>query len=169
MEKDWKFILKFFQQFLFILRIKSNLLLKDLCLPIIHHLKPLFSLLLPGEATTHFSILAWRIPWTEEPDKLQSTGSQRVGHDWATNISGQVNYDFSTTKAWFLCLPIPPRWNIFADSHQVGLKVFFKVSKINLPFLIIFILWIKVQRYWDSLHTLINPCWIMYSNFYLKI
>ena len=30
---------------------------------------------------THFSILAWRIPWTEEPDGLQSMGSQRVGHD----------------------------------------------------------------------------------------
>ena len=30
---------------------------------------------------THSSILAWRIPWTEEPDRLQSTGSQRVGHD----------------------------------------------------------------------------------------
>ena len=30
---------------------------------------------------THSSILAWRIPWTEEPDGLQSTGSQRVGHD----------------------------------------------------------------------------------------
>jgi len=29
----------------------------------------------------HSSILAWRIPWTEEPDRLQSTGSQRVGHD----------------------------------------------------------------------------------------
>ena len=29
---------------------------------------------------THSSILAWRIPWTEEPDGLQSTGSQRVGH-----------------------------------------------------------------------------------------
>ena len=29
----------------------------------------------------HFSILAWRIPWTEEPGWLQSTGSQRVGHD----------------------------------------------------------------------------------------
>ena len=28
----------------------------------------------------HFSILAWRIPWTEEPGGLQSTGSQRVGH-----------------------------------------------------------------------------------------
>ena len=31
--------------------------------------------------TTHSSILAWRIPWTEEPGRLQSMGSQRVGHD----------------------------------------------------------------------------------------
>ena len=30
---------------------------------------------------THSSILAWRIPWTEEPDGLPSTGSQSVGHD----------------------------------------------------------------------------------------
>ena len=30
---------------------------------------------------THSTILAWRIPWTEEPGGLQSTGSQRVGHD----------------------------------------------------------------------------------------
>ena len=33
----------------------------------------------------HSSILAWRIPWTEEPGGLQSMGSQRVGHNWATN------------------------------------------------------------------------------------
>ena len=31
--------------------------------------------------TTHSNILAWRIPWTEEPGGLQSMGSQRVGHD----------------------------------------------------------------------------------------
>ena len=31
--------------------------------------------------STHSSILAWRIPWTEEPDGLQSTGSQRVRYD----------------------------------------------------------------------------------------
>ena len=36
---------------------------------------------------THYSILAWRMPWTEEPGGLQSMGSQRVGHDWVTNIS----------------------------------------------------------------------------------
>ena len=37
------------------------------------------------EMATHSSILAWRIPWTEEPGGLQSTGSQRVRHDWATS------------------------------------------------------------------------------------
>ena len=36
---------------------------------------------LEKEMATHSSILAWRIPWAEEPGGLQSTGSQRVGHD----------------------------------------------------------------------------------------
>jgi len=36
---------------------------------------------LEGEMATHSSILAWKIPWTEEPGRLQSMGSQRVGHD----------------------------------------------------------------------------------------
>ena len=35
----------------------------------------------------HSSILAWKIPWTEEPGRLESMGSQRVGHDWATSLS----------------------------------------------------------------------------------
>ena len=36
---------------------------------------------LEKEMATHSRILAWRIPWTEEPGRLQSMGSQRVGHD----------------------------------------------------------------------------------------
>ena len=36
---------------------------------------------LENEMAIHSSILAWRIPWREEPGGLQSTGSQRVGHD----------------------------------------------------------------------------------------
>ena len=40
---------------------------------------------LEKEMATHSSILAWRIPWMEEPGRLQSMGSQRVGHDWATS------------------------------------------------------------------------------------
>ena len=35
----------------------------------------------------HSSTLAWKIPWTEEPGRLQSMGSLRVGHDWVTSLS----------------------------------------------------------------------------------
>ena len=41
---------------------------------------------LEKEMATHSSILAWWIPWMEEPGGLQSTGSQRVGHDWVTSL-----------------------------------------------------------------------------------
>ena len=37
--------------------------------------------LLEKETATHSSILAWKIPWTEEPGRIQSMGSQRVGQD----------------------------------------------------------------------------------------
>ena len=36
---------------------------------------------------THSSILAWKIPWMEEPSRLQSMGLQRVRHNWATSLS----------------------------------------------------------------------------------
>ena len=36
---------------------------------------------------THFSILAWRIPWTEEPGELQSIGSQRVVHEESDSVA----------------------------------------------------------------------------------
>ena len=53
--------------------------------------------LLEKEMATHSSILAWKIPWTEEPARLQSMGSQRVGHDWATSLF----YFFNNILVWF--------------------------------------------------------------------
>ena len=47
----------------------------------------LWPLSLEKEMATHSCILAWRIPWTEEPGRLQSMGSQRVRHNWATSLS----------------------------------------------------------------------------------
>ena len=62
----------------------------------------------PLEKATHSSILAWRIPWMEEPGGLQSTGSQRVGHDWATSLCyAMLCYDASFPRL-FLLLPPPP-------------------------------------------------------------
>ena len=45
------------------------------------------------EMAIHSRTLAWKIPWTEEPDRLQSMGSQRVGHDLATSLSLHFHCD----------------------------------------------------------------------------
>ena len=57
--------------------------------------------------TPHSSTLAWKIPWTEEPGRLQSMGSLRVGHDWATSLSfftfhalGKEMATHSSVLAW---------------------------------------------------------------------
>ena len=42
---------------------------------------------LEKEMATHSSVLAWKIPWTKEPGRLQSMGSLRVRHDWTTSLS----------------------------------------------------------------------------------
>ena len=46
--------------------------------------------ILEKEMATHSSTLVWKIPWVEEPGRLQSMGSQRVGHDWATSLSFSI-------------------------------------------------------------------------------
>ena len=60
------------------------------------------------KTATHSSVLAWEIPWMEEPGGLQSTGSQRVGHDWATSLSLSVsqliNFCLKYWVAWVLCI-----------------------------------------------------------------
>ena len=69
---------------------------------------------LEKEMATHSSILAWRIPWAEEPGGLQSTGLQRVRHDWAPSLS------------------------IFITS---GFKNFFNFSKLNEGIIFSFLFW----------------------------
>ena len=63
---------------------------------------------LEKEMAIHYSILAWKIPWMEEPGGLQSIGSQRIRHDWVTSmkmasISDQI-YDLGLlatfTNTW---------------------------------------------------------------------
>ena len=61
---------------------------------------------LEKESAPYSSILAWRIPWVEEPGGLQSMGSQRVGHNFAPKQQQNVN-------AFALCnlsLSLIPRW-----------------------------------------------------------
>ena len=64
----------------------------------------------------HSNILAWRIPWTEEPGGLQSMGSQRVGHNWATEYSTQQQ---PSPLAW--------HWKHFMIQSQFTLSVSFPI------------------------------------------
>ena len=50
---------------------------------------------LEKEMAIHSSTIAWKIPWTEEPGRLQSMGPQRVGHDRATSLS--LSFSFYTS------------------------------------------------------------------------
>ena len=61
---------------------------------------------------THSSILAWRIPWIEEPGGLQSTGLQRVRHDWVTNT-------FSYWQPPYPCIFLI----VFAQATSLALKI----------------------------------------------
>ena len=56
---------------------------------------------LEEEIATHSSILAWKIPWTKEPGRLQSIGSQRVGYDEQLNTSTSLHRPRETLKELF--------------------------------------------------------------------
>ena len=82
------------------------------------------------------SILAWKIPWTEEPGGLQSMGSQRVWHDWVTELNGNQNQagdGFPVMVSSFPSLfhPLPP---VFFHSLQVcGPYASTSISPLQLP------------------------------------
>ena len=52
---------------------------------------------LEKEMAIHSSTLAWKIPWMEAPDRLQSMGFQRVGHDWVTSLSLSLYAEYFTS------------------------------------------------------------------------
>ena len=52
----------------------------------------------------HSSILAWGIPWTGEPGRIQSMGLQRVWQDWATNT---FTFTLISAERWYLCFIFP--------------------------------------------------------------
>ena len=72
---------------------------------------------LEKEMSIHSSTLAWKIPWTEEPGRLQSMGSQKVGHHWATLLS-YFNKTLLHKRSWVI-KPGPWSWSeIFFGDHK---------------------------------------------------
>ena len=58
---------------------------------------------LEKEMATHSNILTWRIPWKEEPSRLQSMGSERVGHEWSTSLGDRDGED-TWTQGLFISM-----------------------------------------------------------------
>ena len=77
--------------------------------------------LLQKEMATHSSILAWKIPWTEEPGWLQSMGLQRVGHDWVTNTYStyKLNKQGDNTEPWCTHFPVLNQCIVPCSRRQV--------------------------------------------------
>ena len=111
---------------------------------------------LEEEMATHSTILVWKIPWTEEPGKLQSMGLQRVGNAWATEPRHTLTFfhllAFSLSR--HLC--------VFFNWSIVDLLIcFILISSVNI------VIWIFIDhapfiviiKYWlHSLCCTIYPC-----------
>ena len=78
---------------------------------------------LEKEMTTYSSILAWRIPWAEDPGGLQSVGFQRVGHTWVTNT------ERSRTSFGHLWFSFSALFQMKLPTHSSHIKVLLFLRK----------------------------------------
>ena len=102
---------------------------------------------------TPSSTLAWKIPWTEEPGRLQSTGSLGVGHDWATSLS--LFPFMHWRRKW------QATWVFFLGASQgrgslMGCRLWGRTelgtTEATLP-----------QQQWLSVSDSVNPCPVAYQ------
>ena len=99
-------------------------------LPSLYRIVLSFRASMEKEMATHSSILAWRIPWTEEPGMLQSMGSQRVGHDRATNtFTFQVFYAYQHPCCCCLVTELCPTLCNRMDCRTPGFPVLHNIPE----------------------------------------
>ena len=93
---------------------------------------------------THASILAWRIPWIEEPDKLQSMRLQRAGHDWVTNTFTFFTFRGSTQIQSSL------KWDRILGLHHNSANLWLGTMSASLSF------------YLSHIFSFYSQCWILF-------
>ena len=106
---------------------------------------------------THSSILAWRIPWTEEPGGLQSTGSQRVRHNWVTSvITSVIIFNCTVSLKYIQCFQ--PISRTFSSYKTVTLHTANNNSPFPLP-----------SNLWQPIFFLVFLwIWLLYIPYVIK-
>ena len=138
--------------------------------------------LLEKEMAIHSRFLAWRIPWTEEPDRLQSMGLQRVWHNWATSFSLSLKVEYfllfgfcppkvgpvvpwTSYRVWFVlsfCLFVCLFFLWWARLSEVV------ILSAMIRFIFLFCLLFR----WgilDGVLLVVGWCWVLYSNGFLGV
>ena len=124
-------------------------------------ISPPLPVFLEKEMATHSSTIAWKIPWIEEPGRLQCMGSQRVGHNWATSLSfpcvlrawsllsrgihmatSEIHWDSKET----FCLALPTLREI---SHE-GSPPIRVLCHLNLLFTFLYYFWNKLSTFCEG-------------------
>jgi len=111
--------------------------------------------LLEKEMATHSSILAWKIPWTEEPGRLQAMRSQRVRQDWVTSLCNLTSpFFFLRKQTFFLALKPLFSWSLLSRSLLTDFlkKTTFSVFVLKSKFLL--------HSLETSLIKLLLSCWM---------
>ena len=80
---------------------------------------------------THSSILAWKIPWTKEPGRLQSLGLQRVRHNWVTHTFWCLFSNSSLTRSSFL---LKLQGRISTGEQRIGTGQLDRSNQVNVQF-----------------------------------
>ena len=101
---------------------------------------------LEKEMAAHSSILAWKIPWTEEPGRLQSMGSQRVRHNWATSLTHSRTLIIDPVSLF--ALATGKHRNILQPNFSYHVEILWhictKILPLDHPYLFIYVLLLQV-------------------------
>ena len=90
--------------------------------------------ILEKEMAAHFSILAWRIPWTEKPGGLSSMGSQRVRHNWS-DLAAYMSINININKYIYKWITLLYPWNQYNIVNQPYFNKIKKwIHKIKQPY-----------------------------------
>ena len=125
------------------------------------------------EMATHSSILAWRIPWTEDPGGLLSMGSHRVGHDWSGLACVHALEKEMATHSSILAWRIPGREEPGGlpsmGSHRVGhnwsdlAAAAAACTSCKWNDIVLIFLWLTYFTYHNVLK--LHPCYSTHQNF----